>query len=88
MSIPTTGPRPPHYLRVVRALSLAALASGCTGAPPEVPVAPDSGQMADASVPEPHGGDAASPDAGVDVDADLPFSSGPMAPPELPESLA
>ncbi|MCB9596242.1 MAG: hypothetical protein H6719_26200 [Sandaracinaceae bacterium] len=80
----------PHYLRFARALALAAVVPGCTAvdpAPPSEPLGSEPPLVAES--------DAATPedvldDAGVatDVDADLPFSSGPIVPPELPESFA
>jgi hypothetical protein len=77
-----------HYLRVARALTLAALVPGCTtsSTPDPAPVAPQVSTpndaaiaVADANVPA---ADAARTDAGY------PFSSGPIVPPELPASFA
>jgi hypothetical protein len=76
----------PHYLRVARALALAALVPGCTGAGPTPTPEPEVLASADAQAPA---ADAqANDDASSDVDAGLPFSSGPVVPPELPESFA
>ena len=77
-----------HYLRFARALALAAVVPGCTGASgprptpdPQLVVEGDAGVATTAD-------GAAHADASVDSDADLPFSSGPIVPPELPESFA
>ncbi len=79
----------PHYLRFVRALTLAALVPGCAGTSSPAPApleTSDAGvgtgpTLADASAPV----DAASDDEQVDAHA---FSSGPIVPPELPASFA
>jgi hypothetical protein len=84
----------PHYLRVARALALVVAVPGCTGVAP----APDPQVLAhqgDAQVvatadaaPRVDAAIAPQPDAASDVDAGYPFSSGPIVPPELPESFA
>ncbi len=86
----------PHYLRVARALALVVAVPGCTAVAP----APDPQHLAhtgDAQVVAtgdaaptlaPDAGPALQPDAARDVDANYPFSSGPIVPPELPESFA
>lgn len=75
-----------HYLRFVRTLALATLVPGCTGAAPTPsgdphPLAEDDARtVADAATTAPDA-------AHDDVDAGIPFSSGPIVPPELPESF-
>jgi hypothetical protein len=80
----------PHYLRVVRALALAAIVPGCTSADPAPTSEPPIVAEADAE-PAAHDDVQVEGDAAVaasEVDAGLPFSSGPIVPPELPESFA
>lgn len=75
-----------HYLRFARALALAAIVPGCTSAAPSPTPEPQLALEADA---QPRPGDAQMhDDAASDVDAGLPFSSGPIVPPELPASFA
>jgi len=74
-----------HYLRFARSLALAAVVPGCTGAVPEPTPEPQVVTEADALAAD---AGVAHDDAGRDVDADLPFSSGPIVPPELPENFA
>lgn len=86
----------PHYLRVARALALVVAVPGCTGAAPapdpQVLTHTDDAQvvaMGDAApAPRIDAAPAQEPDAASDVDAGYPFSSGPIVPPELPESFA
>jgi hypothetical protein len=74
-----------HYLRFARALALAVVVPGCTGTGPT----PDPNTLAETDAQSTTPVDAsAAPDAASDVDAGLPFSSGPIVPPELPEALA
>jgi hypothetical protein len=76
----------PHYLRFARALALVAVLPACTGNDPTPRESPDPAvdEHSDA-------GDAVA-DAGAahedDADADMPFSSGPIVPPELPAGFA
>ena len=90
----------PRYLRFVKALVLTAAVPACTSAtssePPPAKTS-DSSETAPATEPAVDPGapakvadakaDAGStPDA--DVDSGLPFSSGPIVPPELPVGFA
>jgi hypothetical protein len=75
-----------HHLRFARALALAAIVPGCTSAAPSPTPEPQVVAEADA---QPATADAQLyDDASSDVDAGLPFSSGPIVPPELPASFA
>lgn len=93
----------PHYLRFVQALVLAAAVPACAAdepAPPTTsaehaaqtadPTAPSNAEGAPAPAPthaaEANAAGPASTDAGVD--SSLPFSSGPIVPPELPAALS
>ena len=74
-----------HYLRFARAIALAAVLPACTGPgepapnPPATPGAHDDAgaELADAGATEVE-----------ETDADVPFSSGPIVPPELPAGFA
>ena len=83
----------PHYLRFVQALTLAAVVPACSGAPvddaeparvsePVVPTAATAPRPIARPIPESAQADASS-DHDADVDASLPFSSGPIVPPEM-----
>jgi len=85
----------PHYLRFVKALVLAAALPACSSGAADGP-APSPAETADTttappSAPAPTANEELA-DAGTahdgGVDADLPFSSGPIVPPELPLELA
>jgi hypothetical protein len=94
----------PHYLRFVQALVLAATVPACSSAdapaPPTTstepaaqtaePATPSSGEPAPAPM---HAAQASADahsatDADAGVDGSLPFSSGPIVPPELPAALS
>ena len=79
----------PHHLRFARALALLVVVPGCTGGAPTPTSEPQLIVRADAALVA-QGGDAApnDGDASLDVDAGIPFSSGPIVPPELPEGFA
>lgn len=76
-----------HYLRFARSLALAAFVPGCTGAVPDPSPEPQVVAEADAGPPSADAA-VAHDDVSHDGDADLPFSSGPIVPPELPEGFA
>ncbi|MGE0787576.1 MAG: hypothetical protein AB7S26_18015 [Sandaracinaceae bacterium] len=82
----------PHYLRFARALALAAALPACnTASPPDEPPSESPSELHDDAGPlaELDAGAAGHvEDAGLDVDAEVPFSSGPIVPPELPEGFA
>ena len=74
-----------HYLRFARALALAAVVPvGCTSAAPSPSPEPQVLVQADAQTAH---ADAQVHEPADDVDAGLPFSSGPIVPPELPASF-
>lgn len=87
----------PHYLRFVKALVLTAAIPACSSEPASTP-APAKTADSTETAPTPPvaqpiaNEDVAATDAGAthdaDVDATLPFSSGPLAPPELPVGFA
>ena len=88
----------PHYLRFVKALVLTAAIPACSS---DASPAPAPAQVADTTATAPPAvqpianeeladttptSDAGQTDA--DVDAKLPFASGPLLPPELPVGFA
>lgn len=77
---------PSHSLRFVRALTLAALVPGCAGtsAPAPAPITSSDAGTSDAADAA---GLADADETIDDLDAHA-FSSGPIAPPELPVGLA
>ena len=89
----------PHHLRFAKALVLSALLPACGGSgeptPTDPPVTDGTAQTVQTSptpppatpVPRDH---VATKEDGADagVDSGLPFSSGPIAPPELPVGFA
>lgn len=77
-----------HYLRFARSLALAAVVPGCTSAGPAPAPEPRVVAQADAPPSADAGTGTADADHDREVDAELPFSSGPIVPPELPASLA
>jgi hypothetical protein len=89
----------PHYLRVVGALIVAATLPACSSGSDEplptrteaaestTPAAPPVEAPVAAATPSATT-DASAPPADAAADGGLPFSSGPIAPPELPEGYA
>ncbi len=78
----------PHYLRVVRALALAAIASGCGTASDPSPEGEPLATERDAGTEAVVADAGATHDPETEVDAEVPFSSGPIVPPELPADFS